>query len=292
MSRAFFRFVMLFLTTFAVACGGSTTGTGGVKFSGVVQDESGKAIGDVLVSVNGGPDTALSAADGSFAIYAEESATYEITFATGLTVSTVTIENVPAETKEVSGVYTITSDSEVAVPSDIVYASHTEASSAPAAAGNPQPSATPKPNATPKPTATLSVPSPASAATPIASPTENEQEPTEDATESESPTPSASATPEDESEDEVETPTPAQPTSTPDSHESEGDKRVETGAITALSAASLVVNAVTFTINSETEWKDLDEEDTDSSAFSVGDTVRVKGEYSNGRLVAYEVRKR
>ena len=128
MHRVFSSFVMVLLAVIFLSCGGSTTGTGGITFSGVVQDDSGKLLSNVAITVSGGSGVVLSSADGSFEIYVEEapSASYELSFTSADVVASVTIPNVPPETKEVTGVYTLSDAATTVVPSNISFESHAQ----------------------------------------------------------------------------------------------------------------------------------------------------------------------
>ena len=321
------------LCLLTLGCGGSTSGTGGIKFSGIVQDDAGKTLPGVTVAIAGYPETTVTDANGSFEIYVEEDAdaTYELSFTSDSVAASVTIADVPPETTEIDAIYTVSPSSNTAVPSDVSVVSHTDEPKGNSASSGttPTPVATQVPDngTTPAPTATAGItvtplPNPGSSpestptATPagppivtIITPTPNPTPPlnlddsSEDSDDEHSNGTSPTPKPTDEDEEELEdsvssTPTPTITPETDSSEQTEDEpeqqtgKQTETGIISLLTAKLIEVNSVQFKINKETEWKDLEDEDTGSSEFSPGDRATVKGEFSNGVLFAHEIRKR
>jgi hypothetical protein len=52
------------------------------------------------------------------------------------------------------------------------------------------------------------------------------------------------------------------------------------GTISAIDASSVTVNGITFTLNGSTEFEDLNDQNTNVSAFAVGDFVKVRADPS------------
>lgn len=69
------------------------------------------------------------------------------------------------------------------------------------------------------------------------------------------------------------------------------DDDVETrGFLSAISDTEATVNGVTYILDGSTEYRDINDNPIDKSAFNVGDFVKIKGEYNNSnQLIAEEL---
>lgn len=62
------------------------------------------------------------------------------------------------------------------------------------------------------------------------------------------------------------------------------------GTITAMDATTITVDAVVYTVNGSTEYQDNVGNPLTKSDFTVGDTVKAKGQFSGDTLVAEEIK--